>query len=233
MHRSFDRLFEFDSSIRGPVDDLFAFLEAEKAAGETVFPPENEIFSALDLTPLDNVKVVILGQDPYHDNDQAHGLAFSVRQGTKMPPSLRNIFKELKSDLGIEGNSTDLTPWAKQGVLLLNTVLTVRAHTPGSHRRKGWEIITDTIVRYINKHSTHIVFILWGRDAWSKEELIDTDKHFIIKSVHPSPLSASRGFFGSRPFSRTNEFLQSCSITPVDWSLAADEKWDDCPLFDL
>ena len=201
--------------------DIDDFLTAEKAAGHTVFPPEDEIFTALNLTSLNEVKALILGQDPYHDDKQAHGLAFSVREGTKMPPSLRNIFKELKSDLGITADSTELIPWAEQGVLLLNTVLTVRAHTPGSHRKHGWEILTDAIVRYVNLKSPHCAFVLWGRDAWMKEPLIDTEKHLIIKSVHPSPLSASRGFFGSRPFSQINNFLTEKNIVPVDWSLAS------------
>lgn len=218
-HPSFTGLFKFDSSLEGPVRDLDKFLAEEKAAGHTVFPPEDEIFTALDLTSLNGVKALILGQDPYHDDKQAHGLAFSVREGTKMPPSLRNIFKELQSDLGITAETTELTAWAKQGVLLLNTVLTVRAHTPGSHRKKGWEILTDAIVKYVNLKSPHCVFILWGRDAWAKEPLINIDKHLIIKSVHPSPLSAYNGFFGSKPFSRANEFLQKNNITPIDWSL--------------
>lgn len=220
-HASFTELFEFDSSLERVVKDIDAFLAAEKAAGHAVFPPEDEIFTALNLTSLNGVKALILGQDPYHDDKQAHGLAFSVREGTKMPPSLRNIFKELKSDLGITAETTELTAWAEQGVLLLNTVLTVRAHTPGSHRKQGWEILTDAIVRYVNLKSPHCAFILWGRDAWAKEPLIDIDKHLIIKSVHPSPLSASRGFFGTKPFSRVNEFLIANEIAPIDWTLSA------------
>jgi uracil-DNA glycosylase len=218
-HKSFTELFEFDPSLERVVKDIDDFLAAEKAAGHTVFPPEDEIFTALNLTSLNEVKALILGQDPYHDDNQAHGLAFSVREGTKMPPSLRNIFKELKSDLGITANTTELTRWAEQGVLLLNTVLTVRAHTPGSHRKHGWEILTDAIVKYVNLKSPHCAFVLWGRDAWSKEPLIDTEKHLIIKSVHPSPLSASRGFFGSHPFSRINDFLLQNGIAPIDWNL--------------
>ena len=220
-HASFTELFEFDPSLAGVVKDIDDFLAAEKAAGHAVFPPEDEIFTALNLTSLNGVKALILGQDPYHDDKQAHGLAFSVREGTKMPPSLRNIFKELKSDLGITAETTELTAWAEQGVLLLNTVLTVRAHTPGSHRKQGWEILTDAIVRYVNLKSPHCAFILWGRDAWAKEPLIDIDKHLIIKSVHPSPLSASRGFFGTKPFSRVNEFLIANEIAPIDWTLSA------------
>jgi uracil-DNA glycosylase len=218
-HASFTELFEFDPSLERVVKDIDNFLAAEKAAGHTVFPPGNEIFTALNLTSLNEVKALILGQDPYHDDKQAHGLAFSVREGTKMPPSLRNIFKELKSDLGITAETTELTHWADQGVLLLNTVLTVRAHTPGSHRKHGWEILTDAIVKYVNMKSPHCAFVLWGRDAWNKEPLIDTAKHLIIKSVHPSPLSASRGFFGSRPFSRVNDFLLQNGIAPIDWNL--------------
>ena len=220
-HHSFTELFEFDPSLAGVVKDIDTFLTAEKAAGHTVFPPEDEIFTALNLTSLNGVKALILGQDPYHDDKQAHGLAFSVREGTKMPPSLRNIFKELQSDLNIKAESTELTPWAEQGVLLLNTVLTVRAHAPGSHRKKGWELLTDAIVRYVNLKSPHCAFVLWGRDAWTKEPLIDTDKHLVIKSVHPSPLSASRGFFGSKPFSRINNFLRTNNIEAINWSLPA------------
>ena len=218
-HSSFAELFEFDPSLEPVVKDIDNFLAAEKAAGHTVFPPEDEIFTALNLTSLNEVKALILGQDPYHDDNQAHGLAFSVRQGTKMPPSLRNIFKELKSDLGINAENTELTAWAEQGVLLLNTVLTVRAHNAGSHRKHGWEVLTDAIVRYVNCKSSHCAFVLWGRDAWMKEPLIDTNKHLIIKSVHPSPLSASRGFFGSKPFSRINDFLRKNNIAAVDWTL--------------
>ncbi len=218
-HASFTELFEFDSSLKEVVKDIDCFLAAEKLAGHTVFPPQDEIFTALNLTSLNEVKALILGQDPYHDDKQAHGLAFSVREGTATPPSLRNIFKELRSDLGIEAGTTELTHWAQQGVLLLNTVLTVRAHNPGSHRKKGWEILTDAIVKYVNYKSPHCVFVLWGRDAWAKEPLINTDKHLIIKSVHPSPLSASRGFFGSRPFSKINEFLSLNGIDEIDWSL--------------
>ena len=218
-HKSFTELFEFDPSLERVVKDIDDFLAAEKAAGHTVFPSEDEIFTALNLTSLNEVKALILGQDPYHDDNQAHGLAFSVREGTKMPPSLRNIFKELKSDLGITAETNELTHWAEQGVLLLNTVLTVRAHTPGSHRKHGWEILTDAIVKYVNMKSPHCAFVLWGRDAWSKEPLIDTEKHLIIKSVHPSPLSASRGFFGSHPFSRINDFLLQNGIAPINWNL--------------
>ena len=218
-HASFTELFEFDPSLEQVVKDIDDFLTAEKAAGYTVFPPEDEIFTALNLTSLNEVKALILGQDPYHDDKQAHGLAFSVREGTKIPPSLRNIFKELQSDVGISADSTELTHWAEQGVLLLNTVLTVRAHTPGSHRKHGWEILTDAIVKYVNLKSPHCAFILWGRDAWTKEPLINIDKHLIVKSVHPSPLSAYNGFFGSRPFSQVNDFLISRNISPIDWSL--------------
>ena len=218
-HSSFSELFEFDPSLERVVKDIDNFLAAEKAAGHTIFPPEDEIFTALNLTSLNEVKALILGQDPYHDDNQAHGLAFSVRQGTKMPPSLRNIFKELKSDLGINAENTELTAWAEQGVLLLNTVLTVRAHNAGSHRKHGWEGLTDAIVRYVNCKSPHCAFVLWGRDAWTKEPLIDTGKHLIIKSVHPSPLSASRGFFGSKPFSQINDFLRKNNIAAIDWSL--------------
>ena len=172
-----------------------------------VFPAAENVFKALELTPFDNVKVVILGQDPYHGDNQAHGLSFSVQKGIALPPSLLNIYKELESDLGIPvAKSGDLTPWAKQGVLLLNTVLTVRAHEANSHRGQGWETFTDAVISSLNQASHPIVFILWGRPAQEKEKLITNPKHVVLKSVHPSPLSAYRGFFGSKPFSKAMHF---------------------------
>lgn len=183
----------------------------------TCYPKGKNIFKAFELTPFDQVKVVLLGQDPYHGEGQAMGLCFSVPNGMPYPPSLRNIIIELKNDTGIELKSGDLTPWAKQGVFLLNATLTVRAHQAGSHQKKGWETFTDSVIHKISEEKEHVVFILWGSYAQQKINLIDTRKHFIIKSVHPSPLSAHRGFFGSRPFSLTNEYLTSKKIEPIQW----------------
>lgn len=183
----------------------------------TCYPKGKNIFKAFELTPFDQVKVVLLGQDPYHGEGQAMGLCFSVPNGIVYPPSLRNIIIELKNDTGIELKSGDLTPWAKQGVFLLNATLTVRAHQAGSHQKKGWETFTDSVIHKISEEKEHVVFILWGSYAQQKINLIDTQKHFIIKSVHPSPLSAHRGFFGSRPFSLTNEYLTSKKIEPIQW----------------
>lgn len=183
----------------------------------TCYPKGKNIFKAFELTPFDQVKVVLLGQDPYHGEGQAMGLCFSVPNGIVYPPSLRNIIIELKNDTGIELKSGDLTPWAKQGVFLLNATLTVRAHQAGSHQKKGWETFTDSVIHKISEEKEHVVFILWGSYAQQKINLIDTQKHFIIKSIHPSPLSAHRGFFGSRPFSLTNEYLTSKKIEPIQW----------------
>lgn len=183
----------------------------------TCYPKGKNIFKAFELTPFDQVKVVLLGQDPYHGEGQAMGLCFSVPNGIVYPPSLRNIIIELKNDTGIELKSGDLTPWAKQGVFLLNATLTVRAHQAGSHQKKGWETFTDSVIHKISEEKEHVVFILWGSYAQQKINLIDTRKHFIIKSVHPSPLSVHRGFFGSRPFSLTNEYLTSKKIEPIQW----------------
>ena len=183
----------------------------------TCFPKYSDVFNALRFTDYDEVKVVILGQDPYHGEGEAHGLSFSVHDDVRRPPSLNNILKELNSDLGIVRSGNELTDWAKQGVLLLNSVLTVVKDTPLSHKGKGWEIFTDNIIRYLNDRNEPIVFILWGSYARSKKELITNKKHFIIESAHPSPLSASRGFFGSRPFSRANDFLVKNGISPIKW----------------
>ena len=187
---------------------------------ETIFPPKDYIFNALKLTPYNNVKVVIVGQDPYHGVGEAHGLSFSVRDGIKVPPSLQNIYKELNSDLGINISATgDLTKWAEQGVLLLNSVLTVKKDTPASHKGIGWEPLTDYIIRKLNSKETPIVFILWGNFARSKKAYITNPKHLVIESAHPSPFSANHGFFGSKPFSRTNQFLEQNKIQPIDWKL--------------
>ena len=182
-----------------------------------IYPQYNDIFNALRYTDYDNVKVVILGQDPYHGESEAHGLSFSVKQGVQMPPSLRNIFKELKNDVGVNRSQTDLTDWAKQGVLLLNSIMTVVKDTPLSHKAKGWEIFTDRIIELLGSREQPMVFILWGNYARSKKELIKNKNHLIIENVHPSPLSASRGFFGSKPFSKTNEFLRKNNIKEIEW----------------
>ena len=183
----------------------------------TIYPPKQQVFSAF-ATDLNDVKVVIIGQDPYHGPRQANGLAFSVHDGIQIPPSLRNIFKEAHDDVGAAIPSTgDLTRWAKQGVMLLNNTLTVEAHMAGSHRGKGWEIFTEHIIKYLNANRPHLVFILWGRDARSKKPMIDQTKHFIIESAHPSPLSAHNGFFGSKPFSKCNTKLDSWGLSPIEW----------------
>ena len=202
---------------------LNSFVEEERGE-HTIFPPKNLCFSAFSKTPLNNVKVVILGQDPYHNYGQANGLSFSVANRVKIPPSLKNIYKELQSDLGISiPKKGNLEPWASQGVLLLNTTLTVRAHTPGSHQKKGWEEFTNTVIKQLSEQKENLVFILWGNYAQKKTTLINEAKHYIIKSVHPSPFSARNGFFGSKPFSKTNNYLSSVSIKTVNWDLA-----DDC-----
>ncbi|MDY0091005.1 MAG: uracil-DNA glycosylase [Flavobacteriaceae bacterium] len=186
-----------------------------------VFPLREDLYKAVELTPIDTVKVVIIGQDPYHGIGQANGLAFSVNKGIKIPPSLRNIYKELEDDLGIETpKHGDLTEWAKQGVLLLNSVLSVQKDTPGSHRALGWEEYTDSEIKKLSLQKENLVFILWGKYAQQKKELIDEKKHLLIVSPHPSPFSARRGFFGSKPFSRTNTYLREHSIPPINWTLS-------------
>ncbi|MBC8136990.1 MAG: uracil-DNA glycosylase [Fibrella sp.] len=199
---------------------LAAFVDAERAA-HSVFPPEEDVFNALTLTPLETVTVFILGQDPYHDDNQAHGLAFSVRPGIKPPPSLRNMMKELKDDLQIETAKDNgyLVPWAEQGVLLLNTVLTVRAHEPASHKGQGWETFTDAVIRAVSEKAEPVVFVLWGAHAQKKRALIDETRHTIIASAHPSPLSAKAGFFGSKPYSKINSALEVAGKTAIDWQL--------------
>ncbi len=185
---------------------------------QTIYPTIHDIWNAFKKTPFHDVKVVILGQDPYHGEGQAHGLSFSVREGVRTPPSLRNIYKELASDIGCDiPQSGSLTGWADQGVLLLNTVLTVRASEAHSHRKQGWEKLTDEVIQKLSARDEPMVFILWGRPAQEKKRLIDLTKHVTIESVHPSPLSANRGFFGSKPFSKTNEWLTSFGAQPIDW----------------
>ncbi len=198
---------------------LETFLETEYAT-QTVFPPQELVFRALELTPLESVKVVILGQDPYHDNGQAHGLAFSVQPGIKVPPSLLNMYKELETDLGIPRTKTGfLEPWAKQGILMLNAVLTVRAHTAASHQKRGWETFTDVVIQTINAKTTPVIFVLWGAYAHKKAALITSSQHTILKAVHPSPLSANNGFFGSKPFSSINAILEKNGQDKIDWHL--------------
>jgi len=183
-----------------------------------IYPPGTLIFNAFDVCPFEKVKAVIIGQDPYHGPGQAHGLCFSVKEGVDFPPSLINIFKEIESDLGVpRPGSGDLTRWAKQGVLLLNATLTVRAHQAGSHQKKGWEEFTDYVIRVLNSEKKNLVFFLWGAYALKKGESIDRSQHLVLESVHPSPLSASKGFFGNRHFSRCNDYLISNGIEPVDW----------------
>lgn len=192
----------------------------DEYANNIIFPKASHIFNALNYTPYKEVKVVIIGQDPYHGPNQAHGLSFSVNPGTRIPPSLLNIYKELHSDLNcFIPNNGYLKKWADQGVLLLNTILTVRSKEPNSHKNIGWDIFTDKIISLINEKNDPVVFILWGNNAIKKADLITNPQHFIIKSVHPSPLSASRGFFGSKPFSKTNNFLKSVGKTPIDWQI--------------
>lgn len=199
---------------------LKSFLVDEKQQGKTIYPPGSEIFSSFYFTTFDKLKVVILGQDPYHGTGQAHGLSFSVPDGVKPPPSLVNMFKELKADLGIpipqKGN---LEKWAKQGVLLLNATLTVQANTAGSHQGKGWEKFTDAVIKKISEEKTGVVFLLWGKYAQAKESLIDQGKHFVLKAPHPSPFSANSGFFGCKHFSRTNELLMQQGLHEIDWRL--------------
>lgn len=199
--------------------ELYEFVKEEYNTTQ-VFPPADDIFNAFHLTPLSKVKVVILGQDPYHNVGQAHGLCFSVKPDVAVPPSLVNIYKELREDLGCEiPNNGYLVKWAKQGVLMLNTVLTVRAHQAGSHQGKGWEKFTDAIIQTVNEQDRPIVYLLWGRPAQSKIPMLTNPKHLILKAPHPSPLSAARGFFGCRHFSQTNEFLESHGLSPIDWQI--------------
>jgi uracil-DNA glycosylase len=208
---------EFEKSY---FSELKSFLLEEKRTYK-VFPPSNRIFAAFDHTPFSKVKVVILGQDPYHNDGQAHGLCFSVPDGVAIPPSLINIYKELNSDLGIQiPRSGNLEKWADQGVLLLNAMLTVRAYQAGSHQKRGWENFTDEVIRQLSARHSGLVFILWGSYAQAKESMIDTSKHHILKAVHPSPLSVYRGFFGCRHFSKTNELLIEAGKEPIDWNLS-------------
>ena len=215
MHKSWKPILqaEFEQPY---FKELSEFLTAEYER-TTVFPPKQQVFSAFK-TDLNAVKVVIIGQDPYHGPGQAHGLAFSVRDGVQIPPSLQNIFKEIHAETGAEiPNSGNLQRWAEQGVLLLNNVLTVEAHHAGSHRAKGWETFTENIIKYLNENRPHLVFLLWGRDARNKAKLVDKSKHLVLESAHPSPLSAYNGFFGNNHFIKCNEQLERWQITPIEW----------------
>lgn len=199
--------------------ELRQFLKNEYET-QVIYPDMYDIFNALKYTSYKDTKVLILGQDPYHGENQAHGLAFSVKPGVRIPPSLLNMYKELHVDLGcFIPNNGYLVPWAEQGVLLLNTALTVRAHQANSHKGKGWEVFTDNIIKLLNLRDEPVIFVLWGNNARSKKKLIDTNKHYIIESAHPSPLSASRGFFGSKPFSKTNDILIKLGRAPVNWQI--------------
>ncbi|MCH5339645.1 MAG: uracil-DNA glycosylase [Acetatifactor sp.] len=215
-----DWLAELGAEFRKPYyKTLYEFVKTEYSTTQ-VFPPADDIFNAFHLTPLSQVKVVILGQDPYHNVGQAHGLCFSVKPEVDIPPSLVNIYKELQDDLGCYiPNNGYLVKWAKQGVLLLNTVLTVRAHQANSHRGRGWEEFTDAAIQALNRQDRPIVFILWGRPAQSKKRMLNNPNHLILEAPHPSPLSAYNGFFGSKPFSRTNRFLQEHGEEAIDWQI--------------
>jgi len=200
--------------------EIVNFLKAAKSAGKTIYPPGKQIFNAFEYTPFDKVKVVIIGQDPYHNPGQAHGLCFSVADGVAPPPSLVNIYKEINQDLELPIPRTgNLEKWAKQGVLLLNASLTVEANNPMSHSNIGWHHFTDEVIKHVSKDKDHVVFILWGRFAQNKENLVDKNKHLVLKSAHPSPLSAHNGFFGSRHFSKANAWLREMGEKPIDWSL--------------
>lgn len=199
--------------------ELYKFVREEYNTRQ-IFPPSEDLFNAFHFTPFSDVKVVILGQDPYHEPGQAHGLCFSVKPGIKIPASLVNIYKELQDDLGCRiPNNGYLEKWARQGVLMLNTVLTVRAHEAFSHKERGWETFTDAVIEKLNKVDRPIVFILWGSPAQKKGAMLNNPKHFVIRSAHPSPLSAYRGFFGSKPFSKTNDFLIKNGLSPIDWQI--------------
>ena len=202
-------------------EQIVNFLKIEKAAGKIIYPAGSNIFNAFNKTPFDKVKVVILGQDPYHGFGQAHGLSFSVLPGVKIPPSLQNIFKEIKADIGVENppNFGDLTHWAEQGILLLNAALTVRDGEPMSHAKIGWAQFTDAVIKTISDKKENVIFLLWGKFAQDKQVLINTDSHYILKAAHPSPLSAHNGFFGCKHFSKTNEILVKHEENPIDWKL--------------
>lgn len=216
MKGRWEEIFEEENQKKYFVD-LLSFVDEERA-NEIVYPPQSLVFNSFELCPFEKVKVIIIGQDPYHGQGQANGLSFSVNDGVKFPPSLRNIFKEYKEDLSKEiPFSGNLERWAKQGVLLLNATLTVRAKEAGSHQKQGWEEFTDEIISRLNQEKEGLVFVLWGAYAQKKGLKIDSEKHFVLKSVHPSPFSARNGFFGSKPFSKVNEYLETKGINKIDW----------------
>ncbi len=218
INGDWQEIIKKDYIIQNKIDEIVNTLMANYAKS-TIYPSINDVFRALNLTSFKNLKVVIIGQDPYHGEGEANGLAFSLNDDVKITPSLRNIFKELESDLGIKRINKDLSGWAKQGVLLLNNILTVEKDKPLSHKDLGWQEITDYIIKYISDNKENVVFILWGNESQKKSDLIDKNKHYIIRSAHPSPLSASRGFFGSKPFSKTNNYLKKNNQSIIDWSL--------------
>lgn len=219
LHASWQAVLgqEFDKPY---MQDLRAFLKQEKASGKVIYPPSHQIFNAFNHTPFDQVRVVIIGQDPYHGPGQAHGLSFSVPEGVALPPSLMNIYKEIQADLGIQmSKKGDLSPWADQGVLLLNATLTVQQATAGSHQRRGWETFTDAVIAALNTQRSGLAFVLWGSYAQKKGVAIDANKHLVLKSVHPSPLSAHRGFFGNHQFSSINAHLEKQGQSPINWQI--------------
>lgn len=223
LHSSWEAILnkEFAKPYMHQLND---FIEAEEAAGKKILPPRPLIFNAFNHTPFEQVRVVIIGQDPYHGPNQAHGLSFSVPQGVKIPPSLNNIFKEVAADIGIHmptgaNGIGDLSPWAKQGVLLLNATLTVEEANAGSHQKRGWETLTDVVIAALNEHHENLAFILWGSYAQKKGAVIDSNKHLVLTSAHPSPLSAYRGFFGNQQFSTVNQYLINHQKNPIDWQL--------------
>ncbi len=204
--------------------ELQKFIQEERKS-KVIYPPQEDVFSAFELTPLEQVNVLILGQDPYHGENQAHGLCFSVKPGIKTPPSLVNIYKELKNDLGFDiPNHGYLVPWAKQGILMINAVLTVEAHTPNSHKNKGWETFTDAVIGKVNQKQEPVIFVLWGGYAKKKLKLIDTNRHTVIQSAHPSPLSARNGFFGSKPFSKINSALRQAGKPEINFQLTVNSE---------
>ena len=220
IHPSWEIILR-DEFLKPYFQQVVTFLKTDRALSKKIYPPGSLIFNAFNQTPFDKVKVVILGQDPYHGDGQAHGLSFSVPTGIKPPPSLVNIFKEIQADIGIQMPSGygNLIKWAEQGVLLLNSALTVRAGEPFSHSKYGWAEFTDAVIKKISDHKQHIVFILWGKFAQDKQQLIDENKHLVLKAAHPSPFSAEKGFFGCRHFSKTNSYLMQSSEQPSDWKL--------------
>ena len=218
LNSDWNEILKRDNSVANKNNEIFNFI-ISNADNSIIYPCINDIYKALNITSFENIKAVIIGQDPYHGEGEANGLAFSLNKDVKITPSLRNIFKELESDLGIKRTNKDLSGWAKQGVLLLNTILTVEKDKPLSHKDLGWQAITDYIIKYISDNKENVVFILWGNESQKKSDLIDKNKHYIIRSAHPSPLSASRGFFGSKPFSKTNNYLKKNNQSIIDWSL--------------